>query len=188
MKSICAMFALFIGLFGVNEAIAADASKPDAAAITSAMYAAIGVGNIDAAVSFFADDGSNTGPSGRKTVGKNDLRTLMGLWVSENAQIPPARDVKTQGEHSIFYIDISTKWEKDLGVAPTQQIHVVDIEGNKIKSLIAWFPPSELERLTAACNAHPDFAMPSGASCGTIVTAFKKHTDNLISQGIAEKN
>ena len=53
-----------------SNAIAADANRPDAASVTNAMFAAVGAGNVDAAVSFFADDAYNIGPGGKKTTGK----------------------------------------------------------------------------------------------------------------------
>jgi len=188
MKAICAILALFIGLFAV-EGMAADASKPDAASIINAMDAAVGVGNVDAAVSFFADDGYNISPSGKKTVGKNDLRTLIeNVWIPENLQTLPARDVKIQGEHSVFNIDISTTWLSHLGVTPIQAVNIVDIEGNRIKSIVAYWPPSSLEKLTQACDAHPDIKTTSGTPCGDVMRAFKKYTDNLIAQGIIEKD
>ncbi|MGE0257452.1 MAG: hypothetical protein AB7T18_01745 [Alphaproteobacteria bacterium] len=187
MKSTYGILAILPFLYGF-EAIAADANKPDAASITKAMYAAVGVGNVDAAVSFFADDGYNIGPSGRKTTGKNELQTLISnSWIPENVQVVIAPDAKTRGENAILHVDISTNWEENLGVAPAQQVNIVNVEGNKIKSITAYFTPSALEKLTQACDAHPDSKMPSGTPCGRAIPAFRKHTDNLITQGFAEK-
>src|SRR5262245_24889968 len=94
-------------IFFDSEAVAADASKPDAASVMNAMYAAVGVGNVDAAVSFFADDGYNIGPSGKKTTGKQKLRSLInGGWISENLQMGRAHDVKFRDDQTIMHFDV----------------------------------------------------------------------------------
>jgi hypothetical protein len=171
-----------------SEAVAADASKPDAAAIMNAMYAAVSVGNADAAVSFFADDGYNIGPGGRKITGKQDLRTLIGgVWIPENLQMGRAHDIKIWDDQTIMHFDVSSKWLISFGVSPVQTAHIVTIEDNKIKSVNAPFTLSSIEKMVKACDARPDFKMPSGAPCGAAISTFKKYTDSLITQGIAEK-
>ena len=69
-----------------SKAIAADANKPDAASVTNAMYAAVGAGNVDAAVSFFADDAYNIRSLvERRRPGRGRAtRILIRFWVNEN--------------------------------------------------------------------------------------------------------
>jgi hypothetical protein len=175
-------------ILSVSEAFAADASKPDAASIMNAMYAAVGVGNVDAAVSFFADDGYNIGPGGNKTTGKQELRTLIdNRWVPENLQMGMVHYTKVRDNQTIIRFDVSSKWLTNLEVSPAQTVHIVTIEDNKIKSVNAPFTLASLEKMMQACDARPDSKMPSGAPCGTAISASKKYTDSLITQGIAEK-
>ena len=89
-------------IFSDSEAIAADACRPDAASIMNAMYAAVGVGNADAAVSFFAD-GYNIGPSEKKPIVRQELRTLIGGgWIPENLQMGRAHDVRIK--HNDYHL------------------------------------------------------------------------------------
>ena len=93
-----------------SQTIAADVNHPEALAVVNAMYAAVGVGNVDAAVSFFADDGYNIGPGGKKIAGRDQLRTVMrDLWIPENVQITPGHLVGTRGGASILSYDIITE-------------------------------------------------------------------------------
>ena len=118
-----------------SQAIAADANNPDAASVTNAMYAAVGAGNVDAAVSFFADDAYNIGPGGKKTTGKEELRTLIVGWVHENVQIDRASNVTIHGDNTILRSDIASKWCDDLGISPVQVVSIVTMQGNKIESV-----------------------------------------------------
>jgi hypothetical protein len=169
-------------------AIAADANKPDAASVTNAMYAAVGAGNVDAAVSFFADDGYNIGPSGKKTTGKEELRVLISFWVKENVQIDRASNVRVLGDMTILRADIASKWCDDLGISPVQVVSIVTMDGNKIKSVNGYYTPRSIEKMTKACDARPDSKMPNGASCGKGIPFIKKYTDSLVAQGIAESD
>jgi hypothetical protein len=184
MKIILAITLIACG----PRAIAADANKPDAASVVNAMFAAAGAGNVDAAVSFFADDGYNIGPSGKKTTGKDELRVLISFWVRENVQIDRASDVKVKGESTILRSDIASKWCDDLGISPVQVVNIITMDGNKIKSANGYYTPASIERMTKACDARPDSKMPSGAPCGKGIPFLKKYTDSLIAAGIAEKD
>ena len=171
-----------------SGAIAADANKPDAASITNAMYAAVGAGNVDAAASFFAEDGYNIGPSGKKTTGKDELRVLISFWIRENVQIDRASDVRVLGDSTILRSDITSKWCDDLGISPVQVVSIVTMDGNKIKSVNGYYTPRSIERMTKACDAKPDSKMPSGAPCGKGIPFIKKYTDRLVADGIAESD
>ena len=171
-----------------SKAIAADANKPDAASVTNAMFAAVGAGNVDAAVSFFADDAFNIGPSGRKTTGKEELRTLIRFWVNENVQIDKATNVIIQGDKTILRSNIASKWCDDLGISPVQVVNIVTMEGNRIGSSSGYYTLPSIERMVKACDAKPDVKMPSGAPCGKGIPFIKKYTDSLVAQGIAESD
>jgi hypothetical protein len=152
------------------------------------MYAAVGAGNVDAAASFFADDGYNIGPSGKKTTGKEELRALIGFWVRENVQIERASKVRIEGGSTILRSDIASKWCDDLGISPVQVVSIVTMEGNKINSVNAYYTLPSIERMTKACDARPDSKMPSGTPCGKGIPFIKKYTDSLVAQGIAERD
>lgn len=169
-------------------AIAADADHPDAASVTNAMYEAVGVGNVDAALSFFADNGYNIGPGGKKTVGKEDLRALISGWIHENVQIDRASGTKVQGDVTILHSDIASKWCDDLGISPVKVVSIVTLDGSKIRSINAYYTPGSIERMTKACDAKPESKMPSGAPCGKGIPFIKKYTDSLIAAGIAERD
>ena len=175
-------------IFGGSRAIAADASNPDAASVVNAMYAAVGAGNVDAALSFFADDGYNIGPGGKKTTGKVDLRDLINGWVRENVQIDRASSVNIQGGVSILRSDIASRWCDDLGISPVQVVSIVTMDGSKIRSVNAYYTPASIARMTKACDAKPESKMPSGAPCRKGIPFIKKYTDSLIAAGIAERD
>ena len=101
------------------------------------MYAAVGAGNVaQAAVSFFfADDAYNIGPSGKKTTGKEELRTLISGWVHEKCIIDRAGDVRIQDDKTILSSNITSKWCDDLGVSPVQVVSIVTMEGDRIGSV-----------------------------------------------------
>ena len=69
-----------------------------------------------------------------------------------------------------------------------QVVSIVAMEGNKIKSVNAYYTPTSIERMTAACDAKPDLKMPSGAPCGKGIPFIKTYTDSLVTQGIAESD
>ena len=175
-------------IVGGSNAIAADANKPDAASVTNAMYAAVGAGNVEAAVSFFADDAYNIGPSGKKTTGKEELRTLISGWVHENVQIDRAGNVRIQGDKTILSSNIASKWCDDLGISPVQVVSIVTMEGDRIGSVNGYYTLPSIERMTKACEAKPDSKMPSGSPCGKGIPFIKKYTDSLVAQGIAESD
>ena len=180
---------LAIALFTCGpRAIAADANKPDAALVTNAMYAAAGAGNVDAAVSFFADDGYNIGPRGNKTTGKEELRALISFWIHENVQIDRASNVKVRGDSTILRSDIASNWCDDLGISPVQVVSIVTMEGNKLKSVNGYYSLPSIERMSKACDARPDAKMPSGAPCGKGIPFLRKYTESLIAAGIAERD
>lgn len=174
-------------IFGGPGAIAADANSPDAASVTNAMYAAVGAGNVDAALSFFDDDAYNIGPGGKQTIGKEELRSLISGWIHENVQIDRARSVAVRGDSTILRSDIASKWCDDLGISPVQVVSIVTMSGNKIRSVNGYYTSTSIERMTKACDARLDSKMPSGASCGNGIPFIKKYTESLIAAGTAER-
>lgn len=184
MKAILLIALIVCG----SEAIAADASKPDAVSVVNAMYAAVGVGNIDAAVSFFSENGYNIGPGGKKTSGKDELRSLISAWVHENVQIGKATSVKVQDDRTILRSDIGSKWCDDLGVSPVQVVSIVTMDADKIRSISGYYTLPSIERMTRACDAKPNSKMPNGSPCGMGIPTIKRYTDSLIAQGIAERD
>lgn len=181
---------LALGLILCSEhAYAADSNKPEPAAVVNAMYAAIGVGNVDAAASFFTEDGYNILPGGKKIEGRQALRKSMAdLWVPENVQVGPAYDVRMLGGQTALHFDMTTKWVEDLGSAPSVVVNVVTLEGDKIKSINAYYTSSTIEKMMKACEVKPDSKMPNGTTrCGQGIPFLKKYTDSLIEQGVAQK-
>jgi hypothetical protein len=83
---------------------------------------------------------------------------------------------------------MTTKWVEDLGSAPSTVVNIVTLEGDKIKSVNAYYTSSTIDRMMKACDARPDAKMPNGTTpCGQGIPFLKKYTDGLIEQKIAEK-
>ena len=186
----CRATVLALGLIVCNGyASAADTSKPDAMSVMNAMYAAVGVGNVDAAASFFAEDGYNIGPGGKKVAGRQALRDLIAnVWVPEDVQVSPAYGAKIRDNETVLRFEIGTKWGNALGSSPSAIVNIVTLEGNKIKTVNAYYTSSAIEKMMRACDAKPNAKMPNGTTpCRQGISYLKKYTDSLIEQGIAEE-
>lgn len=177
--------AVVFSLYG-SVAIAADTSKPDATSIVNAMYAAVNVGNVDAAVSFFAEDGYFILPAGRKYTGKDALRGLIGeIWIPEQVRIGLAKNVNSQDDKTVVHFDIATRWGNALGIPSSEAENIIYMEGNKIKGINGYYTSRSINKMSKACDAKPDVKMPNGAPCAKGIAAVKSHLDDLIAQGLA---
>jgi limonene-1,2-epoxide hydrolase len=164
----------------------ADPRMPDAGAVIRAFFATTNVGNVEASLAFFTDDGYHMLPGGKKYSGKDELRNLFSLFARENVRFEVPADASVKGETATFHMDVSTKWLVELGIAPTTVVHVATVDGNRIKAWYAYYPQQSLTKMKQACDTKPEVLAPN-RPCGESIQIMKTHLDDLIAKGLAEK-
>jgi hypothetical protein len=105
----CVAFAITIAALSAGRIHAADANRPDPKSVVEAFFAAANVGNVDAALAFFADDGYHMLPGGKKYSGKDELRTLLNLFAREKVHFDLPPDALVKGDVVQFSLEVSTR-------------------------------------------------------------------------------
>ena len=180
------MVAWVATILGTTAAAAAgDAKNPDPQAVVLAYMAVRNVGNVDAALAFYTDDGFFLLTGGNKFTGQEELRGLHEMFVRENVQnvTSPAA---VSGNVVVLRNLVSTSWLTKFELSPIPSVSVVTVEGNKIKSWIGYYPVSSLLKMEQACRDKPEVLVPR-RPCKEIMPRLRAHTEGLIAQGIAEK-
>ena len=176
---------VFISTLGL-EATWADPRTPDPGSVVRAFFAATNVGNVEASLAFFTDDGYHMLPGGKRYSGKDELHNLFSLFARENVQFDVPADAAVKGETVTFHMNVSTKWLVELGISPTVVVHVATVDGNRIKGWYAYYPQQSLTKMKQACDAKPEVLAPN-RPCGESLQIMKTHLDDLIAKGLAEK-
>ena len=109
-----ASVALICGLCNADAAQPLG-SSPDE--VAKAYIAARDVGNIDAALAFFATDGSFQLTGGKKFTTRDELRRLHELFVHEQVHTADLRTVSVKDHTVTLMNDVSTAWLTQFGFA-----------------------------------------------------------------------
>ena len=184
-KSIaCVLIAL---VMGNNIACAAEPPVSHSEEVAKAYIAARDVGNVDAALAFFTNDGFFLLPGGAKFNNRDKLRRLHEMFVQEHVHTADLRAVTVKDDTVILSNNVSTAWLTRFGFTGMPVYEIVHVDGNQIASLIAYYPISSLLRMEEACRGKPDVPVPTHP-CGEVMPILRAHTERLIAEGSAEKN
>jgi hypothetical protein len=175
---------VILGLSGVTHA--AEEQNTDPQSVLQRFNDAQNAGDVDAALAMWAEDGVRTNTRGRKMAGKEEIRKFIQGVVAAKIRVE-TESAQVVGDRVTWSIRESNELYRKLGVAPVRIIVELLFQGGKIKSWLAYFPPSEIARLEQACAAQPKGVLPNGQPCGQFIEPLKTHTASIIGSGTSEK-
>jgi len=179
------MVAWIATVLSTSATHAGDVKNPDPEAVVLAYMAARNVGNVDAALAFFTDDGLFLLSGGNKYVGKDELRGLHEMFVRENVQNVSSPDA-VNGNVVVLRNQVSTSWLTKFGLSPIPAIATATVEGSRLKSWISYYPVSSLVKMEQACREKPEVLVPR-LPCKEIMPRLRAHTEGLMAQGMAAR-
>ena len=136
---------------------ATSVPTPDHGATIKSLVDTLNVGNVDAAMAFFADDATQTQtppPSGQPGVrtGKDQIRGFYNGLVADHFSVELS-NVKAIGDKVTYTCSFSTDTYKKMGVAPIVTNEEAVFTGGKIKSQTITVSPESLAKIQAAMAA-----------------------------------
>jgi hypothetical protein len=176
-----ALVALMLCTAGAAEPIG-----PSPEEVAKAYIAARDVGNIDATLAFFANDGFFQLTGGKKFTTRDELRHLHALFAHEHVHSADLRTVSVKDQTVTLTNNVSTVWLTQFGFAGMQVYEILHVDGNQITSLIAYYPVSSLFKMEQACRDKPQVLVPT-RPCGEVMPMLRAHTERVIAEGIAER-
>ena len=173
-------------LISVAPAHALDARQPDPLSVVAAAFAAQNVGNVDAAVAFYADDALITNTRGKAAAaGKEGVRHFHETNRAANVQFSLGPAPVVDGGKVTTRTTTTINFFDKVGLGPVEVGNVIIVEGDKIKSFLPFYPPRAVARIDEACREHGANVPFFGRPCAEFVAGAKAHTDHLIAEGIA---
>ena len=120
--------ALSAVLLGSCVASAAEPMGAGPEEVAKAYIAARDVGNVDAAVAFFSNDGFFQLAGGKKFANRDELRQLHELFAHEHVHSADLRTVTVKDNTVVMYNNVSTVWLTKFGFAgmPVYEIMRMD--------------------------------------------------------------
>jgi hypothetical protein len=166
---------------------AAEPPVSHAEEVAKAYIAARDVGNVDAALAFFGSDGVFLLPGGTRFDNREKLRRLHEMFIHEHVHTADLRAVTVKGDTVTLSNNVSTAWLTKFGFSGMPVYEIVQVDGNQIASLIAYYPISSLLRMEQACREKPEVTVPT-RPCDEVMPVLRAHTERLIAEGRAERN
>jgi len=105
-----------------------------------------------------------------------DANVQFGLPAADGKPAVDGNKVSSQSKTGIPFFD-------ELGLGPVEAGSVITVEGNRIKTLIFYFPLTAADRIDQGCREHPTVTM-FGRPCSEFAAKVKAHTAHLIAEGI----
>ena len=165
---------------------AAEEQNTDPQSVLERFNDAQNAGDVDAALAMWAEDGVRTNTRGRKMAGKDEIRKFIQGVVAAKLRVE-TESMHVVGDKVTWTIRESNELYRKLDVAPVRIIVELLVQEGKIKSWLAYFPPTEISKLEQACAAQPKGVLPDGQPCGQFIEPLKTHTASVISSGPPEK-
>ena len=162
----------------------ADALNPDPLSVLQAAYATFNVGNVDAAMGFFADNAELWDSRGRKTEGREGIRRWIEGNAKANVQYVIGPTPRVEGNTIYLRRENSPSYFDKLGVNPMITGTLATIDGNKIKFYRPYFPLFTVKRIAEKCEAPPAKDMLiMNLPCAEIARRLGDSTQSLIDAG-----
>jgi hypothetical protein len=153
--------------------------------VAKAYVAARDVGNVDAALAFFSKDSFYQLTGGKKFPNGDELRHLHELFSHEHVHSADLRTVMVKDNTVVLNNKVSTAWLIKFGFAGMPVYEIMRMDGDRIASVIAYYPASSLLKMEQACRDKPEVAVPT-RPCGEVMPMLRAHTERLAAEGIAE--
>ncbi len=173
-----------IMLLGGMLLIAAGATVQgsDPLPVIRAFQDAINSGNVDAALSRFADDAVVSNTLGRRFAGTASIRGLIQKNVDAGIHLVP-EDLHAVGNLVAWKVSDSNSVYARLGLKVVELTTRVLVQGGRIKSWTTYFPLDTLGRIEKACAASQVadvqiYDLP----CADFVLQARAHTKSVLSK------
>ena len=154
----------------------------------AAAFAAQNVGNVDAAVAFYADDALITNTRGKATpTGKEGVRHFHEANRAANVQFSLGPNPMVDGNKVTTLTTTTIDFFEKVGLGPVEVGNVIVVEGDKIKSFLPYYPLRAVARIDDACREHGAGVPFFGRPCSEFVEGARAHTTHLIAEGIVGK-
>ena len=174
------LFPLLL-LAAVPSASALDARNPDPISVVRAAFMAHNVGNVDASVAFYTPDEFIISSRGTRP---GSIKAYVESNRDANVQFELSGDARIEGSKITSASQTTISFFDQMGLGPVDVVSIVTVEGDRIKSLVYYYPLRSVARMEQGCREHPDvrtFSRP----CADFVSGARAHTSRLISEGIA---
>jgi hypothetical protein len=179
--------ALIAGILGNCVAIAAEPIRGGPEEVAKAYVAARDVGNIDAALAFLSTGSIFQLTGGKKFASGDEQRRLHELFVHEHMHSADLRTVMVKDNTVTLSNNVSTAWITKFGFAGMGVYEIMQVDGTRITSLIAYYPISSLLKMEQACLDKPEVTVPT-RPCSEVMPILRAHTERLIAEGIAGRD
>lgn len=175
-------------LISANPSHALDARHPDPLSVVAAAFAAQNVGNVDAAVAFYADDALLTNTRGKVApTGKEGVRHFHEGDRAANVQFSLGPNPMVDGNKVTTLTTTTIEFFEKVGLGPVEVGNVFIVEGDKIKSFLPYYPLRAVARIDEACRERGAGVPFFGRPCSEFVDGARAHTSHLIAEGIVGK-
>jgi hypothetical protein len=172
--------------FTLNAADASEPLSPNPDEVARAYVAARDVGNIEAVMAFLTGNATYQLTGGKKFTTREELRQLHELFAREHVHTADLRTVSVKGHTVTLTSNVSTAWLTQFGFTGMPVYEIVQVEGNQITSVIAYYPIPSLLRMEQACHEKPQVLVPT-RPCGEVMPNLRAHTERLTAEGVAMK-
>ncbi len=145
-----------------------------------AFQGAINSGNVDAALSQFADDAVVSNTLGRRFVGLASIRSLIQKNVDAGIHLVPEH-LRAAGSRVTWEVSDSNSVYARLGISVVNLTTSVVVQSGRIKSWTTYFPLETLEKIEKACAAPETsdirlYDLP----CADFVRQARAHTRSVV--------
>jgi hypothetical protein len=172
-------------LMWASPSHALDARHPDPLSVVAASFAAQNVGNIDAAVAFYADDALITNTRGKAAPnGKEGVRHFHEANRAANVQFSLGPNPMVDGNKVTTLTTTTIDFFEKVGLGPVEVGNVIIVEGDKIRSFLPYYPLRAVARIDQACREHGPGVPFFGRPCSEFVDGARAHTAHLVAEGI----
>lgn|GEM_PF-4974017 len=161
---------------------AAEEQNTDPKSVLQRFNDAQNVGDVDAALAMWAEDGVRTNTRGRTMAGKEEIRQFIQGVVAAKIRVE-TDSILVVGDKVTWTIRESNELYRKLDVDPVRIIIELVVQGGKIKSWLAYFPLNEIARLEQACAVQPKGVLPNGQPCAKFISPLKTHTAKVVGSG-----
>jgi len=176
MKRILSIIGLLSAVALVATPGHGYAQATDPASVVRAQTDAFNSGNVDEAMSYFADNAVVTdvaGPPGQKAVhtGKAEIRAfvLQGLADHPNTEI---ESVQVSGDTATVRVRVSNDMFRKLGFASLEGTGVLVVKDGKIVTFTRDLTPESAAKLGAALGGVPGMPSTGSADWGALYAAL----------------
>ncbi len=166
------------GILVIAAGVAVEGSDP--LPTIRAFQDAINSGNVDAALSRFANDAVVSNTLGRRFVGLASLRSLIQKNVDAGIHLVP-ENLRVAGGRVTWEVSDSNSVYARLGMSVVELTTSVVVQSGRIRSWTTYFPLETLTKIEKACAAQqPSDIRLYELPCADFVRQARAHTKSVL--------